>query len=330
MSKLESATEIDCLSLNSNIQKHVASGSQTGTLFYNDVENTKCIWSVKFGDHSDEGIGALQFHSLHQHVLFVALGSRVLQLDTRAPAQLKNNSLANPVCELFVTNEEVSSLSVCPEGQILAAGDDEGLIHIWNLNSNQKRMHFSAHDNICSSVCISPYCENEVFSGGMDCSVKSWDLDTGTTFWEETMSVMEGNELPMNPPMVHQVTCPESSAWTGLVAAARGDCCILLRLETPDDEDNEPVLLYDEINGHTFSVSCINFAKNSQGEKLISAGNDRKLILWDWMCETSVIKWERTLSDKANALVTRSISENTEEVFIGTESGVYVVKIGLI
>lgn len=118
---------------------------------------------------------------------------------------------------------------------MLVAGDDEGCVQVVDLSVNAKRMSIEGHENICSSVCISPYCENEVFSGGMDCHVKSWDLDAGIVFWDQTMDAFSEQQM-MNPPMVHEVSCPETSSWSGLLAAARGDGVIFLQLETSDEE----------------------------------------------------------------------------------------------
>jgi WD40 repeat protein len=34
--------------------------------------------------------------------------------------------------------------------------------------------------------------------------------------------------------------------------------------------------------GHTAAVNCVSFLRNTAGKKLISVGNDRKVLLWDW------------------------------------------------
>lgn len=268
LSKLETAAEIDCLSLNSLNQKLLISGNQVqcfsvtsksrcfqkGTLFCNDVESREVIWTAEF---EGAGIGALEFHPIQEHCLFVALGTRLIQIDNRMPTQLTNNNIANPIqeynmkpniqiflfCRLELSEDEINSLSICPEGQVLVAGDDEGCVQVVDLSVNSKKMSIQGHQNICSSVCVSPYCENEVFSGGMDCHVKSWDLDAGIVFWDQTMDAFsQQQQQMMNPPMVHDVTCPEASAWSGLLAAARGDGVIFLQLETPDEEQETGII----------------------------------------------------------------------------------------
>lgn len=86
-------------------------------------------------------------------------------------------------------------------------------------------------------------------------------------------------------------------------------------------------LLYDNESGHNFSVACVCFAKSGEGEKLFSAGNDRKLILWNWTSETDIISWQKKLPEKINALTTKLISGNSEQIYIGSETGIYTLRI---
>lgn len=86
-------------------------------------------------------------------------------------------------------------------------------------------------------------------------------------------------------------------------------------------------LLFDNENGHSFSVACVCFAKTGEGEKLFSAGNDRKLILWNWTSETEIISWQKKLPEKINALITKSNSGDSEQVYIGSETGIYTLRI---
>jgi WD repeat-containing protein 53 len=34
--------------------------------------------------------------------------------------------------------------------------------------------------------------------------------------------------------------------------------------------------------GHTAAVNCVSFLKNTAGKRLLSVGNDRKVLIWDW------------------------------------------------
>lgn len=67
---------------------------QIGTLFCNDVDSKEVLWTAEF---EDAGIGAVKFHPLQEHCLFVALGNRLIQIDNRMPTQLTNNNIANPI-----------------------------------------------------------------------------------------------------------------------------------------------------------------------------------------------------------------------------------------
>ena len=82
-------------------------------------------------------------------------------------------------------------------------------------------------------------------------------------------------------------------------------------------------MLQDFEVGHMSAVSGVCFAKTQEGQKLISGGNDRKIILWDWTRDDNLIVWHETLPDKINDLCIKKISENDEEIYVATLTGIY-------
>ena len=129
-------------------------------------------------------------------------------------------------------------MDVNPEGTLLASGDDNGDVILVDLPSSEIHVTLAAHTSLCTAVKFSPYAENEVFSGGMDCAVKSWDIETSEPFWEETMGQQQDTETPqvVNPPMIFDLAVPEKSDWDGLMAAACGDGSIFLRIDSEGDQ----------------------------------------------------------------------------------------------
>ena len=92
-------------------------------------------------------------------------------------------------------------------------------------------MQCTAHENICSCVRFSPYAQNELFSGGLDCHIKSWDTETCEIFWEASTLSAESRVQMINPPMVFDIAVSHTSHWQGLMAAACGNGAIYLRTE---------------------------------------------------------------------------------------------------
>lgn len=72
----------------------------------------------------------------------------------------------------------VLSLSFSPEKQLLAIGDAQGAIKMWDMTTGALRMTIIAHEDKVQSVSFSP--DGKFFvSGSDDQTTKLWDSDTG-------------------------------------------------------------------------------------------------------------------------------------------------------
>jgi WD40 repeat protein len=67
--------------------------------------------------------------------------------------------------------------SVSPDGQLVAAGDAKGILHLWETATGKERIHWHAHDGGCSALAFYPK-GHTLLSGGTDGWVKVWDLPT--------------------------------------------------------------------------------------------------------------------------------------------------------
>lgn len=134
------------------------------------------------------------------------------------------------MCRFKLSEDEVSSIDINQEGKLMATGDDNGEAILIDLSTNDQSSSIHAHESLCTSVIFSPYAENELFTAGMDCCVKSWDIETGDAFWTDSLS--DTRDLGMvNPPMVFDMDVPTESDWDGLLVAAVGDGSIYVRIE---------------------------------------------------------------------------------------------------
>ena len=76
------------------------------------------------------------------------------------------------------TLESVLSVSFSPDGQLLATGDVNGQIRLWQMPTGTLIWTVKAHNNWIPSVAFSPDSQTLV-SGSYDQTVKLWDLSSG-------------------------------------------------------------------------------------------------------------------------------------------------------
>jgi WD40 repeat protein len=95
-------------------------------------------------------------------------------------------------CELTLTVDSgfygVKSISYSPAGDMIAAGCDNGKIHLLDSATFAVKRSWSGHNDPVFSVCFSP-CGTKIVSGGGvenrlggngDFSIRIWDAETGT------------------------------------------------------------------------------------------------------------------------------------------------------
>jgi WD40 repeat protein len=87
------------------------------------------------------------------------------------------------------SNSAITSVQICPVGNLLAAGNELGKIYLYDLRSSRILSVLQGHDNHTAVYSLSFNNENNTLvSGGEDCSVRIWDLwpSFETTFLSTT------------------------------------------------------------------------------------------------------------------------------------------------
>ena len=227
--------------------------------------------------------------------LFAGAGARVLELDLR-----RTGAGAAPLRAFEWSCDEVNQVAVNSKGTLLAAADDSGEVVVVDLERGelQKRLR-GAHDNICGSVQFRQRRPWEVVSGGLDCRVVRWDFAKGRAVG---VLPMEGGSRDddagggrmFNPPMAHSVSTACVREVAHLVAVGRGDGVVGVydldaetRAPKVGAKAAPPVrhLLGWEAGGHRSGVSHVAFLELSGENRVLSVGNDRRIILWDWQAD---------------------------------------------
>jgi WD40 repeat protein len=152
----------------------------------------------------------------------------------------------------------VMSVAFSPDGELLAAGDSNGEIHLWRVADSQQLLIFRGHSNWVVSLAFSPD-GRTLASGSSDCAVKLWDVVTGQCL----------NTLQEHDDEVWSVVfSPDGD----LLATGSDDHMLRLwRVST-----GKYLRIF---RGHTSWVTSVTFSLDRQ--TLLSGSDDHTVKLWD-------------------------------------------------
>jgi predicted NACHT family NTPase len=194
----------------------------------------------------------------------------------------------------------VRSVIFSPDGQLLATGDSDGVVSLWEASSGREILTCKGHTNVVESVAFSP--DGEILaSGSYENTIKLWDVKTG-----ECLKVLQGHtesvmSVTFNPD--GNILASGSFDRTIRLWDIRTDECLkILQDHTkvvfsvafhPVDEmlasgsGDKTVRLWNigtgeclkTLQGHTKSVFSVAFS--SAGEILASGSGDKTVKLWN-------------------------------------------------
>ncbi|HAJ63167.1 MAG TPA: hypothetical protein DCP31_31325, partial [Cyanobacteria bacterium UBA8543] len=152
----------------------------------------------------------------------------------------------------------VLAVTFSPDGKLLATGDSNGMIHLWEASSGREILTCKGHNGVVTSVTFSP--SGEILaSGSYDQTARLWDIHTG-----ECLQLLQGHSET-----VFSVTFNPSGA-----TLASGSYDKTVRFW--DICTGECLQL---LQGHTSLVKSVAFSPC--GERLVSGSGDKTVRLWD-------------------------------------------------
>lgn len=256
-------TQVLCVNVN-QITGLVASGGEEGDL---------CLWSstgelLHRYSHPDTDCTSVLFSKDSPATMYAAFGTKILVFST--------NQLQEPEFVFQSNQDEINQLALDSKEQFLAACDDSGEIKIYGLSDRKvyKTLRFK-HTNICSTVLFRSKRQLEVLSGGMDCRLIHWDFSKPKCLNQFNMQELhstsnDASAYMINPPFIHHLA--ENSDGT-LTACALENGLVAI-FDSSQKHLQEKFCLH----AHQQGVSQVHFTATS---KLITGGNDSKIILWD-------------------------------------------------
>ncbi|MCC3456812.1 NACHT domain-containing protein [Microcoleus sp. PH2017_08_TRC_O_A] len=194
----------------------------------------------------------------------------------------------------------VRSVIFSPDGKLLAIGDTDGVVRLWEASTGREIFTCQGHTNVVESVAFSP--DGQILaSGSYENKIKLWDVKTGECF-----KVLQGHTESVMSVTFHPdgniLASGSFDRTIRLWDIHTGECCQILQDHTkvvfsvafhPTGEmlasgsGDKTVRLWNIhtgeclkiFDGHAKNVSTVAF--NSAGEILASGSGDATVKLWN-------------------------------------------------
>jgi WD40 repeat protein len=161
--------------------------------------------------------------------------------------------------------EATSGLSISADGRWIAAGDEAGVIRLWDLESAESMRTFEQHNGPIWDLLFDPLADL-LYSAGEDGSVLAWAVTA-----KEAGAPVQLLAAPESPQYVLAL-----SPRTRQLAGAGADGTVRIwRTDAAEPQSQVPL----ELRGHDEPVNTLAFSPD--GRLLASAGEDATIRLWD-------------------------------------------------
>ena len=275
-----------------------------------NILNLLCLLEADLRGQDLSGLTLWQVH----------LSGRSLQGVNLAQADLSKSVFSESIGSAI-------SVSLSPDGKLLAAGDTNGEIHIWNVVDGQKRLSIKAHTGWIWAVPFSPN-GSYIASSSEDHMIKVWDVETGKlrrTFSQHSKRV----STVLWHPKGHQLVSGSEDRTIKIWSTATGICeqtlvghgeaidpiaissdgrlvasgsPVVSEIELWDIERGECVGV---LSGHTQGLRGIAFTSDNQ--ILVSGGMDTTVRIWD----VKTLECIRTLEGHSDTIWSMVVSTDS-------------------
>ncbi len=156
----------------------------------------------------------------------------------------------------------VMAVAISPDGQLLTAGVDNGVIYLWQLHTRQLLGAYHGHQGHMGGLAFSPD-GARLLSGSDDQTLRIWDVGT-----RQLLRLMAGHTGGIASVAFHPDGVTVASASTDHTARVW------------DADTGQQLLIFQ---AHSAMVSAVAFSPD--GAILATASHDQTICVWDWRSE---------------------------------------------
>jgi WD40 repeat protein len=274
-----------------------------------DITNNSWIWrdylTNQISEHLGQTLDKLIKYNLQERwqsadQLIYTLGIKDHCLPLLSPINHPLWQLSYPLENQI--NSSINTVALSHDGKILASGEDNKSIKLWDLNNRQLIANFSGHTQAITSVIFN-HNDTILATASDDQTINLWDVKTlakihlltgnshavkslafhpqgqilASGSWDKTIKIWDVNTgLGLNTLTGHklQINAVAFSPQGRLLASASYDRTVRI-WQLEDGKFN----LLTTLSGHTWAVLTVAFSPN--GQILATGSGDNTIKLWD-------------------------------------------------
>lgn len=247
--KLAAKVETQIFSLLTVVENEwVAVGNMNGGVHWVNLKNPEATKNIA---HHDRGVFAF---AKYENALFSCGGEGML---TRWSIERQS-----AVESIHLSNRSLRCIALHPSEPILAVGASDGAIYLLDRDTFEVLRHWQAHE---PSVFALNFLGDgtTLISGGRDAHFRVWETATGAPLHASPAHLYTINDIVSSP----------CGKWF-----ATGSRDKTIKIWNAKTYELVKVLEMIRDEGHLNSVNALLWAKNGT---LVSAGDDRSIILWE-------------------------------------------------
>ena len=210
--------------------------------------------------------------SRYKHINYTAGNNdwykELLRAATPEQRKRRSQGLTTPEQRLDGHRDAVRQIAVKPDGSGAVSVSDDKTVRSWNIQDGYCRVVFQGHQDHVVSVAITPN-GKRILTGSIDYTMRLWDLRHG-----------------------NRITNLDNTGANAIALTSDGKLAVYSAVGSPYSIKVWDFSLHRSIGSFGHGTSVLSLAITPDNQRVVSAAQDRNLIVWDIQSFKSLTKLE--------------------------------------